>query len=221
MFDLDMAVASWRKGLRRRSSLSPRELDELEDHLRAHFELELELNAALAPPRAFAIVRADLGEPAVLSREFAKARRPQWKRLLVAAWALFAVSFVLPAVSEPIFDPSGGLVASVPGWDAFLSALSGMAGSLGLLSAYTNGLILVAGLWMGRKRLRHLRWAAPMMAAVAALNLVYWPIWVAIEGGMTLQAGYFAWAGSFTCAATALCLRAREWASAQVSRVSV
>ena len=161
MFDLDMAVASWRKGLRRRSSLSPRELDELEDHLRAHFELELELNAALAPPRAFAIVRADLGEPAVLSREFAKARRPQWKRLLVAAWALFAVSFVLPAVSEPIFDPSGGLVASVPGWDAFLSALSGMAGSLGLLSAYTNGLILVAGLWMGRKRLRHLRWAAP------------------------------------------------------------
>ena len=93
MFDLDMAVASWRKGLRRRSSLSPRELDELEDHLRAHFELELELNATLAPPRAFAIVRADLGEPAVLSREFAKARRPQWKRLLVAAWALFAVSF--------------------------------------------------------------------------------------------------------------------------------
>ena len=189
-------------------------------HLRAHFELELELNAALVPPRAFAIARAELGEAAVLSREFAKARRSHWKRLLVAAWALFALSFVLPAVSEPIFDPSGGLVASVPGWDAFLSALSGMAGPLGLLSAYTNGLMLVAGLWMGRKRLRHLRWAAPMMAAVAVLNLVYWPLWVAIQGGMTLQAGYFAWAGSFTCAATALWLRARDWASAQVSRIS-
>ena len=221
MFDLDMAVASWRNGLGRRSSLSPRELDELEDHLRAHFELELELNAALAPARAFAIARAELGEASLLSTEFGKARRRQWKRLLVAGWALFAVSFLLPAVSEPVFASTDGLILSVPGWDAFLSALSGMAGPLGLASACTNGLMLVAGLWLGRKRLRHLRQAAVLMAAVAALNLVFWPLWVVIEGGMTLQAGYFAWAGSFACAATALWLRARQWASAQVSRVSV
>ncbi len=221
MFDLDKAVGSWRNGLRRRGSLSPRELDELEDHLLAHFELELELNVALAPARAFAIARAELGELPVLSKEFAKARRPGWKRLLVAGWALFAVSFLLPAVSEPVFASSDSLILSVTGWDALLSALSGMAGPLGLLSACTNGLMLVAGLWLGGKRMRHLRRAAAMMAVVAALNLVYWPLWVAMEGGMTLQAGYFAWAGSFTCAAGALWLRAREWASAQVSRVSV
>ena len=37
------------------------ELDELEDHLRARVELELEMNAALAPTRAFAIARPGPG----------------------------------------------------------------------------------------------------------------------------------------------------------------
>ena len=35
MFELEKAVSRWREGQGRESSLSPRELDELEDHLRA------------------------------------------------------------------------------------------------------------------------------------------------------------------------------------------
>ena len=63
----------WRKRQERQTSLSPRELDELEDHLRARVDLEMELNAVLAPERAFAIARRELGTPAALEKEFAKA----------------------------------------------------------------------------------------------------------------------------------------------------
>ena len=54
MFDLDTEVRRWRERQERKSSLSPRELDELEDHLRARVDLELEINATLAPRRAVA-----------------------------------------------------------------------------------------------------------------------------------------------------------------------
>lgn len=77
MFDLEKAVRRWRRGLERMSSLSPRELDELEDHLRARANLELELDAGLTPARAFAAAHDDLGEAATVSREFAKAGKPR------------------------------------------------------------------------------------------------------------------------------------------------
>ena len=78
MFDVDGEIRRWRKRQERQTSLSPRELDELEDHLRARTRLELELNAALAPERAFAIARQALGEADEVSREFAKAGKPRW-----------------------------------------------------------------------------------------------------------------------------------------------
>lgn len=59
-------------------------------------DLELELNAGLAPARAFAIARRELGEPAALSKEFARAGRPRWRRWLVAGWAMYAASAALP-----------------------------------------------------------------------------------------------------------------------------
>ena len=104
MFDLDRQVLRWREREERNSSLSPRELDELEDHLRARVDLELELNAVLAPADAFAIARRELGEAAALSKEFAKAGKPRWRRWLVAGWAMFAASFVLPVVEQFPWD---------------------------------------------------------------------------------------------------------------------
>ena len=47
MFALEKAVRRWRRGLEHRSSLSPRELDELEDHLRVRVDPELELDPGL------------------------------------------------------------------------------------------------------------------------------------------------------------------------------
>ena len=69
MCDMEKAVRGWLRGLERRSSLSTRGLDELEDHLRARAELDSHLNPGLQPATAFATARAELGEPAAVSRE--------------------------------------------------------------------------------------------------------------------------------------------------------
>ena len=111
MFELDTEVRHWRTKLERGSSLSARELDELEDHLRARVSLELELNPALTPAEALAIAREELGEPKTISSEFARAGQPRWRRVLWAAWALYAASFLLPTlVTSGVVSPSGGVV---------------------------------------------------------------------------------------------------------------
>ena len=109
MFDLDAEVRRWWKHAEGKSSLSPCEVDELEDHLRARVDLELELDSAMTPAQAFALASEDVGGPAALSREFVRAGRPRWRRLLVAAWAMFAVSWFLPALVEykPVAFSSG------------------------------------------------------------------------------------------------------------------
>ena len=103
MFDMEKAVRRWREREEPGSSLSARELDELEDHLRARIDLELQLNPKLAPARALRAARDELGEPAAVSREFARAGKPRWRRLLVAGWALSGVSFLLPAFFVLVF----------------------------------------------------------------------------------------------------------------------
>ena len=76
---IEARVERWRTQLARTSSLSPRELDELEDHLRARVTTELELDAALTPARAFSVAREALGKEDDVSREFANAGRPKWR----------------------------------------------------------------------------------------------------------------------------------------------
>ena len=66
-FDLDAAARDWRSTLQHRGTLSPRELDELEDHLRARIELERQLDPALAADRALAMATDDLGDTAALA----------------------------------------------------------------------------------------------------------------------------------------------------------
>ena len=102
MFDMDAEARRWRKRQERTSSLSPRELDELEDHLRARVDLEMELNAVLAPERAFAIARRELGTPAALEKEFAKAGKPRWKRWLVAGWGVYGAAPTTHTASSSI-----------------------------------------------------------------------------------------------------------------------
>ena len=214
MFDLETTVRSWRRGLERKSSLSPRELDELEDHLRAHVDLELELDAALAPARAFALASEWLGEPAQLSKEFAKAGARRWRRLLVTGWAMFVVSFFLPVLSEvrfPFADPG-----TVWGWGAFYLALTEAENPIQLLSALSNALVLMTFLKLGGTRPPRARWLAPVMTSAAVLNL-YWVVSMVTGGDSVtiLGVGYWAWIASFACVAAALRLRDREWASAK------
>jgi len=160
--------------------------------------------------------------------------------VLVAGWLLFAVSFLLPALSgipdrfrmpapppppplppaaSSIVPETGAVPGSgssflaqgtdlTPGWEAFLFALFGWGGILGIASALTN-LLMVATAFHGKWSARA-RWPVIVLAAAAVFNLGYWLWWVADDGGSTLEVGYYAWVASFACATVAFRLRAQE-----------
>lgn len=222
MFDQEVEVRRWRERRERTSSLSPRELDELEDHLRARVDLEMELNSALAPEHAFAIARRELGNPAALEKEFAKAGKPRWRRWLVAGWAMFAVSFCLPVVNLGSFLGGWAL-----GWEAAILPFIGLfpppffggpasPGEIvsivpALLSSLTNFLMLATLLELRTARPRRTRWLAGLVTGGLVLNLQWLlgadpVVWPPLGAGI----GYWAWVASFFCVATALWMRVRE-----------
>ncbi len=221
MFDLDTEVRRWRERRERQTSLSPRELDELEDHLRARVDLEMEINRVLAPERAFAIARRELGKPAALEQEFAKAGKRRWRRWLVAGWAAWATSFVLPVVKEFLSD------GWVRGWEAAIlpftllttlpfeppPTLWDVLGALpGPLSSLTNLLMLATLLELRGVRPRRTRWLAGLAGGASVLNLQWllgWAEPVALPP-LGMGIGYWAWTASFFCVAAALWMRARE-----------
>jgi hypothetical protein len=195
MFDLKLAVRAWRNEFAKQRSFSATDLDELEDHLRAAYELELDLNPGLAPAEAFSCACETLGSPADLSVEFAKVDRRSWRGLLTAGWVLFVVSFFLPAHEF-----------GVSGLQAFWLALSGEAGAVGVLSALTNLLMPLTGWRPFHADRRGLLARVALLLAGVALNL-WWFTYV--DRTSELQAGYFAWLASFGLVGTGLLLRAR------------
>ncbi|MYC89446.1 MAG: hypothetical protein F4X22_14600 [Gemmatimonadales bacterium] len=224
MFELDTEVRNWRTKLERGSSLSARELDELEDHLRARVTLEIELNPALAPAEALAIAREELGQPKAISSEFARAGQPRWRRIMWAAWALYAASFLLPTVvTSGVVSPSGGVVDfTAYGYEFFVRVFR--EGELGpplvVLLLNLPMLMTLPVLWRSR------RWKVPwlLIGAVGVGTLGFgilslgWPPTIMADGAGGpgyLGPGYWAWSASCVCAAAALWLRRRNWASAR------
>lgn len=220
MLDLDTEVQRWRERQERNSSLSPRELDELEDHLRARVDIELELNAVLAPERAFAIARHDLGEAAALSKEFAKAGRPRWRRWLVAGWSMYAASWFLP-----IFDM--GWLGTLTGQDMLGEMARGLPDSTLVLAVNLPMLMTVSVLWgariSGNRWFRRLVGAAGVTAIGGLAGVM---VYGSIENGsiswllspLPIRMGFWAWTVSFLCVARGLRLRAKAWASARTDK---
>lgn len=204
MFEFENEIRRWRGALDRRSSLSPRELDELEDHLRARVDLELELDAALAPAEAFAIARRDLGEPAALSREFVRAGRRRWKPFLLAGWVLYLASFLLPAIT----------IRALP----FLpeSVLLGyeLITDWGIVPVLLNLPMLLTLSFLSPNRRSRGTWIAVILGAMGALMLGTGLADVIAPGG-ALGPGYWVWSASLGLASAALWLRRRGWASAR------
>ena len=142
--------------------------------------------------------------------------KKEWQRMVFAAWAVFAVSFLLPAYTEGPLAPASPddsadrLVAedAKPGWEAFLNALF-FGDRTGKVSALTNLLMLFSlttlrAKWT-RRRFVGGRWLPLVLGAAGVLNLVYWPIWVAGENSVAgLLVGYWVWAVSFVVAAVGL-----------------
>ena len=205
MFDLDTAVQDWRQRMERQSSLSTREVDELEDHLRARVDLELELDGALTRARAFATASEHVGKPAALSTEFAKAGTPQWRRLLVAGWAIFGVSIFLPVFEEFVVRY---------GYDVFWER-------------WPICLPMLLTLWGATaKKERMMCW---LNGAAAAYLVVLGLTELILGGSITLIAGdtirngrflqgYWTWTASQVLVTAALWTRARRRGSAKVEQ---
>lgn len=208
MFDLDGAVRAWRTRFARDRSFSTLDLDELEDHLRAAYEVELHLNPDLAPAVAFEQARSVLGEPEDLAGEFDKVGGRAWRWLLRAGWAVFGVAWLLPVhrFGNTLLDMEwkDGVL---PGVEALLLALTGLGGPLGVMSGLTN-LAMAATFWRiadaGRAWVTRL---TGLLLASAVLNL-WWVVWA--DTPSDLLAGYWAWTTSFAVAGAGLLLRARS-----------
>ena len=208
MFDLDAAVRGWRAGFARERSFTNADLDELEDHLRAAYEVELHLDPGLAPAAAFEQARSVLGEPRALRGEFAKVEGRAWRWLLRAGWAAFALSWLLPVhrfgTNLLEWDLRAGLF---PGVEALLVALTPGGGPFPVMSALTN-VAMAATFWRisdaGRDRLTAL---GGLLLAAVVLNLWWVAAWA--DSPADLLAGYWAWTASFGTAGSGLLLRAR------------
>ncbi|WP_420449588.1 hypothetical protein [Candidatus Palauibacter sp.] len=221
MFELDREVRNWREGLERTSSLSIRELDELEDHLRARVGLELELNRVLAPVEAFAMARETLGAPSAISREFAKSGRPRWRRFLLAGWVMYAASLFLPLVqTEWMGTARPELAMSATGYE-FLWSMSMISGGfLAVLVLNLPMLLTVSALW--HARLWQWRWLGRISGAVGILalgnglsNLFSPPPILNGIGGDVLAleypgAGYWLWSAAYVLVALALWFRSNQ-----------
>ena len=131
VFPLDDEIRGWREGLEGSGRFSPRELDELEDHLRAHAARELRLDSGTDAVRMLGTAaRQELGEPAELFWEFGKSETPSWRPLLLAGWGLYALSFLLPGFGAVGFGPYSRVSGiSDPGYE-FLGSRWKTAGIL-------------------------------------------------------------------------------------------
>lgn len=226
MRELDREIRNWRRRLRRRSTLSSRELDELEDHLRARVDLELESDASLAPAEAYAAARRALGEPAALLREFARAGQSRWQRLVLAGWVVYVTSFLLPVLVESGSGPApAGIARTTYGYHFLIGPFQ--EGELGsrLLILLTNlPMLLTLPIYRHSDRPRG-SWR--ILGTVGALTLAFgvlmqgWPPWTttgAVGGGAHLGSGFWVWSMSFVWVAAALLLRQREWTRANRRR---
>jgi hypothetical protein len=218
MFDLDDAVHAWRREFARERSFATSDLDELEDHLRAAYEVELDLNPGLVPSRAFAHACETLGAPTALSGEFAKVEGKGWRRLLRAGWLVYAIAFFLPVARNGITLGEMNLHEGLlPGIEAFLLAFRGAGGVVGIFSALTNVVMLMTFRRIsdaGRDRV----WLLTALMLTATVLNLWWLF--EVDHVSELYAGYYAWLASFGITGTALAMRARalpeEGASTEV-----
>ncbi|MCG6989840.1 MAG: hypothetical protein LJF06_16895 [Gemmatimonadetes bacterium] len=206
MFDLDGAVQAWRRQFARERSFATRDLDELEDHLRAAYEVELDLSPGLAPARAFAHACETLGTVDTLSREFAKVEGKGWRRLLRAGWLVYAIAFFLPVIDGGITLGQGDFHEGLlPGIQALLTAFR-WGGAFGIASALTN-LVMLATFHRISDAGRDRTW---LLTALAMAAMVFNLWWLFEVGHVSdLYPGYYAWLASFGIAGTGLAMRAR------------
>lgn len=102
MFDLEQAIAEWRKQMLAAGIKSPAPLEELETHLRE--EIEQQTKSGLNPPQAFEVAVRKIGHARTLRKEFNKVERTFMTKIAIVGLGIFAVLFgpamILPALAK-------------------------------------------------------------------------------------------------------------------------
>ncbi|MDE2877340.1 hypothetical protein [Candidatus Palauibacter soopunensis] len=221
MSRLDDEIRTWRRGLEAGGRFSQRELAELEDHLRAHAAENPESDAAPAATAALeAAAREELGDPTVLSREFAKQDNPAWRHLLLAGWGLYALSLFLSDFGTVAFEPSHPDFRMSISWQELLPLAPV---SVLTLAALSTLVMMSTSLAFGRARRSVDAWVGRALGAIGgsalvlgAFNLLR-PIPIPVDAELVVHGhlgpAYWAWSASFALASVALWLRGREWVS--------
>lgn len=221
MSRLDNEIRQWREGLETGGRFSRRELAELEDHLRAHAADELARDATPASAATLeAAAREELGDPAVLSREFAKQDTPEWRPLLLAGWGLYALSLFLSDFGTVAFEPSQPDFRMSVSWQDFLP-LAPI--SVWIPAAFSSLVMISTSRAFGRTRRSVDSWVGRALGAIGAsalglgvFNLVR-PIPIPVDAELVVHGhlglSYWAWSASFALVSVALWLRNREWVS--------
>ena len=122
MFDVDSAVAEWRRQLMADGIKSPEVLNELESHLRE--EVDQRMRSGLSEQKAFTAAVEQLGQADVLKREFAKAGG--WHE---AQERVKGALFTLAGVPNPNFVTTMNTSHAnlEPGWATYLKGATFIA----------------------------------------------------------------------------------------------
>ena len=220
VYRLDDEVRSWREDLEGKGWFSPLELNELEDHLRSHAAEERESGPAPGSVAAFeAAVREEIGDPTQLFREYARSEAPVWRSILLTGWGLYALSLLLPGFGIVAFQPSSpSFGVSAAGWEFLWLAL----GNGWIVELLPNLAMAMTLPLLGRTRRRMEGWVGRALGAVVVSALGFGvlnrlrPLPVTVDGDLFMYGhlgpAYWVWVGSFALVATALWLRANEWA---------
>ena len=132
MFNLEQAIADWRKQMLATGIKTPVPLEELEIHLRE--EIEQRTKSGLNEQRAFEISIRQIGQPNVLKNEFKKNERTFMKRTLIILLGIFAVLFgpavFLPALAKHNHQGVSGSEVVVPMVVGIVITLIGVGAAL-------------------------------------------------------------------------------------------
>ena len=129
MFDLEQAIADWRKQMLAAGIQAPVPLDELEIHLRE--EIERQMKSGLSEQKAFEISVQQIGQPKQIKSEFNKSERTFMKKTLIILLGIFGVLFgpavFLPALAKHNHHGVSGSEVIVPMMAGIIITLIGVS----------------------------------------------------------------------------------------------
>jgi hypothetical protein len=110
MFNLEKAIAEWRRQMLAAGIKTPVPLEELEIHLRD--EIERQMKSGLNEQKAFEIADQQIGQAGAIKKEFRKVERTLMKRIMIITAGVFGVlfgtAFILPALAK--YNHEGAMV---------------------------------------------------------------------------------------------------------------